>query len=1114
LDTRANPAETGGKARWEVAQTMHRLRVWFKTLSPGVVAAICLALIVLFTALDLFTPLQVVFTLFYALVVALASWAAGRRVGAAVAVIGALAASVDEWINWNSSADHVDFWMPCWNTGVRCGIFLFISQLSATVRGLTDTLEQRVRLRTAELEKEIGNRAESEARLQESALRFRQLAESIAAVFWMSNPDRGQILYVSPAYERVWGRPCQSLYDSPPAWRETIHPEDRERVVADILARQVSGRYDEEYRIERPDGQVRWVRDRAFPIRDEAGKVIRIAGIAEDITEQKTAEAALRDSENRYRSLVEAARDVIFTTSNEHTITSLNAAFETMTGWRREEWIGRSFVELVLPEDLPLAVAMSAHVALGESMPVFEVRVRTKPGGFVVAQVSGTPQFKDGKVLGGLGIARDITEGKQRQEELQTQAKVLESMAEGLVVTDGQGLVVLINPAARKLWGYAPEELKGRHVTVLSPLPETQAKEFFSTILKEVESRGMWSGEFENVSKEGRRFFTQAVITRLESGGRTLLVSLQQDVTEKRRAEERLRTQGQVLNNMTEGVVLVDENGVICLTNPGLDAQFGCERGELVGKPVTVLLRDQSAESGQRVAEITNHANTHGMWHGELPNRRKDGSLFVSEVRMSRLEIGGKPFVIGVGQDITERKQAEQRLHEALELNRTMIAASALGISAYKASGQCVFANEALSRITNGRVEQHLKQNFRRLESWQRCGLLGLADEALRQNQVKSAEIRMVTSFGKEVWGEFYLAPFVSGGESHLLCMMNDTSDRKRAEETLQTQGRVLDSMFEGVSLVDEQGVIRLTNPALDAMFGYERGELLGKHVTVLNNYAPEENARIAADIIERVTTHGAFVGEFQNRRKDGTPFACEARICALNTGDKRFFVSVQQDITERKRLESQILEVSDREQARIGQDLHDGLCQELVSAGFDINQLEQRLAALSLPETKIAGQIAAIVDAAITEARAIARGLFPVQLEADGLSAALQELAANVSARSRVDCRAHCPGPALVRDNAVATHLYRIAQEAVSNALKHSQAKSISIRLSTVDDRIELSVADDGIGISTPPQSVNGMGLHIMNYRARTIGGTLSIGRAPASGGTVVCCCAPQQTA
>jgi PAS domain S-box-containing protein len=123
--------------------------------------------------------------------------------------------------------------------------------------------------------------------LRESQERFQQLAENIREVFWMTNPEKTEMIYISPAYESIWGRSCGSLYASPRSWLEAIHPEDRDRVLQAALTKQVDGHYAEEYRIVRPDGSVRWILDRAFPVKDRDGKVYRIAGVAEDITDWK-----------------------------------------------------------------------------------------------------------------------------------------------------------------------------------------------------------------------------------------------------------------------------------------------------------------------------------------------------------------------------------------------------------------------------------------------------------------------------------------------------------------------------------------------------------------------------------------------------------------------------------------------------------------------------------------------------------------------------------------------------------------------------------------------------------------------------------------------------------
>jgi len=136
--------------------------------------------------------------------------------------------------------------------------------------------------------RDITERRRNEEALRENAERFRQLAENIREVFWLTDPEKNHMIYISPGYQQIWGRTCESLYTSPRSWLDAIHPEDRDRIAQAALTKQALGTYDEEYRIVRPDGSLRWIRDRAFPIRDESGSVYRIAGMAGDITDRMT----------------------------------------------------------------------------------------------------------------------------------------------------------------------------------------------------------------------------------------------------------------------------------------------------------------------------------------------------------------------------------------------------------------------------------------------------------------------------------------------------------------------------------------------------------------------------------------------------------------------------------------------------------------------------------------------------------------------------------------------------------------------------------------------------------------------------------------------------------
>ena len=213
--------------------------------------------------------------------------------------------------------------------------------------------------------RDITARADAEAALRESEARFRQLAETIREVFWMCDARTGEILYVSPAVEALWGRSAAELSASPNAWAATIHPADRDRVVAANAAIGTTGRYDAVYRLQRPDGTERWVHDRGFPVRDAAGVMYRVAGIAEDITELRASEDALRESERRLRLITDTAPDPVIAADASGRITHANPAAERAFGWPAAALVGQPLTVLI-PERLHAAHATAlARVRAG-----------------------------------------------------------------------------------------------------------------------------------------------------------------------------------------------------------------------------------------------------------------------------------------------------------------------------------------------------------------------------------------------------------------------------------------------------------------------------------------------------------------------------------------------------------------------------------------------------------------------------------------------------------------------------------------------------------------------------------------------------------------------------
>lgn len=277
----------------------------------------------------------------------------------------------------------------------------------------------------------------------------------------------------------------------------------------------------------------------------------------------------------------------------------------------------------------------------------------------------------------------------------------------------------------------------------------------------------------------------------------------------------------------------------------------------------------------------------------------------------------------------------------------------------------------------------------------------------------------------------------------------------------------------------------------------------------------PQNEADRLAQIKLRVLATGSGARHEVNCTIDGEQRVYDLTVEPVRDASGKIvgITGAAMDITEHKRLEKEVLQISEMEQRRIGQDLHDGICQHLAGIEMMSQVLGQNLEKKSPAQAKQAENIAGQIRDVIGQTRSLARGLSPVVLESEGLMAALAELAAHTKKLFRVECRFDCPAPVYIHDLITATHLFRIAQEAVTNAIKHGKAKTIEISLESKLDKIILSVRDNGIGFSQKPAKTKGMGLRIMQYRAGMIGAAL-LTQKQSRGGTAIICFLPLRDA
>ncbi len=317
----------------------------------------------------------------------------------------------------------------------------------------------------------------------------------------------------------------------------------------------------------------------------------------------------------------------------------------------------------------------------------------------------------------------------------------------------------------------------------------------------------------------------------------------------------------------------------------------------------------------------------------------------------------------------------------------------------------------------------------------------------------------------------------------------------------------ILNTTVDAIITINDKGLIRSFNNAAEKLFQYTASEVIGKNVNILmpQPYHSEHDSYMDN---YHTTLKRKIIGigrDVSGKRKDGTIFPMYLAVSEVNVNDQRLYTGVIRDITEQRRLEQEVLRISEHERHRIGQDLHDGLGQMLTGIALINNNIALTLKEEGHPLANDVEEITTLVKEADEYARNLSRNLIPVELDSSGLSAAISRMTANAERLFNIECTLHNFMNVHFDDPTSLTHLYRIVQEATSNAVKHGNASKVEVSMEKDDSKLILKIEDNGSGFSKNWDKNKGLGVRIMKFRSRLIGANLEIEKSSMGGAAII---------
>lgn len=877
---------------------------------------------------------------------------------------------------------------------------------------------------------------------------------------------------------------------------------------------------------------VLWV---ASPERREIGErerrvLSQLADLAAAHGSPRTSEPspdAGQPSEELQVRMLDAVGQAVVATDPVGTIIYWNEAAEELYGWSAEKVIGRTITD-VTPTDATVEQARDIMASLqrGEAWEG-EFRVRRRDGTEFPAYVTDTPVFDEcGRLAAVIGVSIDLSERNQMARQLRRSERLFaklfhNSPVAACILSLPELRFIDVNEGYSKLVGQPPSSLLGRTTSELGLRINAPVR---TRAVTEIQQEGyVRNARFQlpTASGDERTVLVSAEVMELD--GQACAVAQLTDITDLERARARLTRSEARWQRLVEShpePIVVSSGGEIIYTNPATVRLLGAESvAELEG----LSFYDMVPEAHRTVLRERLEAQQAGQQLGmkEYPIRTLDGDLRHVEAAGVPIQLDGRDALLTVARDITERKKMEQALRESKHFLGATLDALSAHIAVLNEQGTIIDTNAAWRCFAeqNGAQPHATGIGTNYLAACDKGMRAGAEAAAPVADAIRDLLAGRRETFSREYpchsddtrrWFVVRASRFEIDGAVRVVIAHENVTDRKVAEleaaRRERMQGALIDALPDAVVRVHTSGrVIDARLPASTPFFNAQDVRA-GRYLQelLLDPYSP-----IILDYVEDASTSGE-TRKWKCLMKHQTPIlAFEVRF--VPSGPDEVLIIIR-DVSRERQLEAEIIEVSAREQRRIGRDIHDGLGQTLTGLSYMSRSLVRRLEGQPA-EHAVASRIATEIEEAIRVAHALSHGLNPVELVDDELARALDEMAQRIENVHGIDCRFEQQGDVGVADAVATYHLYRIAQEATNNAVKHAAAPRIEMALTRDEGQLVLRIRDEGQGMTADAIPARGMGLQTMRYRASLIGASLRI-HSVQDAGTVVTCILPVDAA